>query len=124
MKLFLIYNNKNFDLPSIQVNKIIKLVIIYVPYNMLFYNCICNSLCKYESIFNHKFLKLFYYRKSILLFLLLIKISYIYKIKIVQIKSKNCTCFFKYRNIDFIFSFFLNRDVSNLLIKILDRYFN
>lgn len=28
MKLFLIYNNKNFDLPSIQVNKIIKLVIL------------------------------------------------------------------------------------------------
>lgn len=66
----------------------------------------------------------FYYRKSILLFLLLIKISYIYKIKIVQIKSENYTYFFKYRNIDFIFSFFLNRDVLNLLIKILDRYFN
>lgn len=52
MKLFLIYNNKNFDLPSIQVNKIIKLVITYVLlYNMIFYNRICNSLCKYKSTF-------------------------------------------------------------------------
>lgn len=55
MKLFLIYNNKNFDLPSIQVNKIIKLVITYVLlYNMIFYNRICNSLCKYKSTFKSK----------------------------------------------------------------------
>lgn len=93
---------------------------------MIFYNRICNSLCKYKSTFKSYIFEIivFYYRKSILLFLLLIKISYIYKIKIVQIKSENYTYFFKYRNIDFIFSFFLNRDVLNLLIKILDRYFN